>query len=114
MALNQFLQVLPNGQTPLREWAAVSNGTRQGKLNCLFEGSLTTGVATSTTFTGADTLGAEKVGPESFIGIMPLDANAAAELAAGTLYVSAQDNETVTFAHSASALARSVRVLVIG
>lgn len=114
MALNGFLQVSPNGQTPPRETAAVINGTRQGKLNCLFAGSLATGLATTTTFTGTDTLGAEKIGPESMILAMPLDANAAAELAAGTMYVSAQNNETVTITHAASALARSFRFLVIG
>ena len=114
MALNQFLQVNPNGTTPAREAAAVANGTRQGKLNCLFEGSLAVAPATTTTFTGATTPGAEKVGPESFIWPMPLNAAAALELAAGTMYVSAQDDETVTFAHSASALARTLRVLVIG
>ncbi len=45
---------------------------------------------------------------------MALDANAAVELAAGTMYVSAQDDETVTFTHAASALARSFRLIVIG
>lgn len=114
MPLNNFLTVNPNGQTPARQTAAVLNGAMRGKTNNLFEGSLTTGVATTTTFTGADTQGAEKVGPESFIGIMALNANAATELAAGTMYVSTQGNETVTITHSASALTRSFRFLVVG
>jgi predicted lipoprotein with Yx(FWY)xxD motif len=99
MALNEFLQVLPNGKTPPRQTAAVLNGALQGKLNCLFECTLAAG-ATTTTFTEDDTPGVEKVGPESHIDPEPLTANAAAEKAGGSFWVSARDNGTITFTHA--------------
>lgn len=114
MALNQFLQVNPNGLSTPRDTAAALNGTRQGKLNCLFEGTLTANAGT-TTFTAANTLGAEKICAESFIAWMALTANAAAEKAGTTMYVSAQGNETVTITHANNAQTdRSFRFIVLG
>lgn len=114
MALNQFLGVNSNGMSTPRDTAAVINGALGGKLNCLFEGTLTANAA-STTFTGANTPGAENIGPESFIWPMPLTANAATELAAGTMYVSAQANESVTVTHANNVqVDRTFRFLVIG
>lgn len=114
MALNSFLQVLPNGKTPPRETAAVLINTVQGKLNCLFEGTLDANQA-STTFTGADTPGAEKIGPESFVAWMAMTANAAAEMGGTAMYVSAQAKGSVTVAHANNAQAdRTFRFIVIG
>jgi len=46
---------------------------------------------------------------------MPTTANAAAELAAGTMYVSSQTTEQATITHaSAGSGDRSFRVLIIG
>lgn len=112
--LNKFPQVLPNGQTPPRDTANVLNNAVQGKLNCLFEGTLDAG-ATSTTFTGADTEGAERLGAESFLGWMPMTANAAAEIGAGTMYVSAQAKGSVTISHANNGQTdRTFRFGVIG
>jgi hypothetical protein len=114
MALNQFLQVLPNGKTPPRETAAVLINAMQGKLNCLFQGTLTANAA-STTFTGANTPGAEKVGPESFIDWMATTANAAAEKGGTAMYVTARSKGSVTIAHANNAQAdRTFIFLVIG
>lgn len=44
-----------------------------------------------------------RVGPHSFIGFMPITANAAAELGAGTLYVSSRGGETFTITHANNA-----------
>jgi hypothetical protein len=114
MAINKFQQVLPNGRTPPRDTANVLNNAMQGKLNCLFEGTLTANAA-STTFTGATTQGAEKVGADSFITWMPLTANAAAEDGGTAMYVSAQSKGSVTVQHANNAQAdRTFRFLVIG
>lgn len=114
MAINQFLQVLPNGQTPPRQAAAVLNNAMQGKLNCLFEGTLDANQA-STTFATADTPGAEKVGDDSFIAWMPLTANAAAEAGGTSMYVTAQSKGSVTVAHANNAqVDRTFRFIVIG
>lgn len=114
MPLNNFLQVLPNGKTPPRDTANVLNNAMQGKLNCLFEGTLTANAA-ETTFTGADTEGAEKVGPESFIDWMATTANAAAEKAGTSMYVTARAKGSVTIAHANNAQAdRTFTFIVIG
>lgn len=114
MALNQFLGVNPNGQSTPRDTAAVINTNLEGKLNCLFNGTLTANAA-STTFTGATTPGAEKIGPESFIDWMATTANAAAEKAGTAMYVTAQANGSVTIAHANNAQAdRTFRFIVIG
>lgn len=112
--MNGFSVVNPNGLSKPRDTASVINSIRAGKLNNLFEVTLTAGT-TTTTVTGADTQGVEKVGPDSQILPMPLTANAASELAAGTLWVSAQGNGTVTFTHAnAGSVDRTFRCSITG
>ncbi len=112
--LNVFKGVLPNGQSSPRDTATALNLAISGKLNALFEATLTAG-AGSTVLTAANTPGVEKVGPESFIFPMPLTANAAAELAGGTMYVASQGKQTLTISHANNGqVDRSFRFLVIG
>lgn len=112
--LNVFLGVNPNGQSSPRDTAATINATLEGKLNCLFEATLTAG-AGSTALTEATAPGVSRVGPESIILPMPLTANAATELAAGTMYVSAQGNGSLTITHAnAGSVDRSFRFVVLG
>ncbi len=111
---NQFLGVNPTGRDSPRDLAFVINQVLDGKLNALFEATLTAG-AGSTVLTAANTSGVEKVGPESFIFPMPLTANAATELAGGTMYVSSQGKQTLTITHANNGqVDRSFRFLVIG
>lgn len=114
MGLNQFLSVNPNGQTPPRETAACLRNTQRGKLNCLLEFTITPNAAT-TVITEADTPGAGIIGEDSCILPMPLTANAATELAAGTFRVTQQGVGTATFGHANNAQAdRTFRLAIIG
>lgn len=80
----------------------------QGKTNNVTTLTLTANQAT-TTFNDA------RLGPNSFIGFMPTTANAAAEIGAGTLYVSARGKQMATIAHANNAQTdRSYAVVVIG
>jgi len=98
MAIESFPVVNPNGQSSPRDQASVTNSIRSGKLNNGFLGTLDAN-QDSTTFTAADTLGAEKIGPNSFIEWMALTANAATEKAGATMRVTARSNGSVTIAH---------------
>jgi len=87
--------------------AQVCNLTQQGKLNATIEITLAASVV-STTLTDA------RISFRSFIAFMPLTASAAAEIAAGTMYVSAQTTGQATITHANSAAAdRRFRLLII-
>ena len=76
----------------------IVNGLKEladGRINSVSEVTLTAS-ATSTSVT--DT----RVGPDSSIHFEPRTANAAAELAAGGMYVSAKGDQTFTITHSNS------------
>lgn len=80
----------------------------QGKLNCRAEVTLTAN-ATATAVTDP------RASAFSYIGLMPKTANAAAELGAGTLYVSARNNGAFTLAHANNGQTdRSFVYLLIG
>lgn len=114
MPLNGFLVVDPNGRSNPHDTAAVLNSTRAGKLNCLFEVTLTAG-AGSTVVTEATHPGAARIGPDSHIDPEPLTASAATEKVNGTFRVSARDNGTCTFTHANSGVAdRTFRVSITG
>lgn len=98
MAIENFPVVSPAGNDKPRVTAAVVNSIRSGKLNNGFLGTLTANQG-STTFTAADTPGAEKIGPNSFIEWMALTDNAATEKAAPTMRVTARANGSVTIQH---------------
>lgn len=59
-----------------------------------------TGSVTLTTSAASTVVVDFRVGANSFIGFMPTTANAAAELAGGTMYVSSQSAEGYTITHA--------------
>lgn len=86
----------------------VVNNLLIGKSNNVLAFTLTANAASST-------ITDPRVGPLSFLGFMPTTANAAAELGAGTLYVSARGAETATIVHANNANAdRTYAVLIVG
>lgn len=91
-----------------RKLADGANRALTGKLNATFNVTLSANQA-ATTVTDV------RLSAASFIGLCPLTADAAAEIANGTLHVSAQDKGTLTLAHANNAQTdRSFRLLVIG
>lgn len=91
-----------------RKLARKINDLLQGRLNCTLDVTLTANAA-STTVTDA------RLSASSFIGVMPRTANAAAEIGAGTLYVSARANGSATLAHANNAQTdREYTLLIIG
>ncbi len=114
MALNGFLVVDPNGRSKPHDTAAVVNSTRAGKINCLFEVTMTAG-AGKTKVTEATHPGAARIGPNSHLDPEPLTATAATEKVNGTFRVSARDNGTCTFVHANSGVTdRTFRVSITG
>ena len=86
----------------------VVNNIMRGKTNNVAEVTLTASAA-STVVTNL------VAGPDSCILFMPLTANAAAAMAAGTMYVSAQDKQEFTITHANNAQTdRSFRYIVVG
>lgn len=64
-----------------------------------------TGTLTLRTGTAATVVSDLRIGSNSWVGFMPRTANAAAELGAGTLYVSSQSKQAFTIAHANNAQA---------
>lgn len=95
----------PQGAEP-RSVARVVNDILQGKLNAVMTVTLTQN-ATSTTLTDP------RITASSFVGLMPMTANASGALA--TTYVSARASGSATFTHANNAQTdRNFVVLVIG
>jgi hypothetical protein len=91
-----------------RGLTSVVNRMNLGKLNC-------TGSLTLQPNQAGTTVADSRVTATSFIGLSPLSASAAAELAAGTLFVAARHNGSFELAHAHSAVAdRDFAYLVIG
>lgn len=91
-----------------RQVAAVVNRLNQGKLSC-------TGTLTLTPNQTATAVSDTRAGAGSIVLLMPLTASAAAELAAGGLYVSARTKGSFTLAHANSAITdRTFGYAVIG
>ncbi len=92
----------------LRLIAVTLNNVLQGKL-------LATGAVTLGASVGSTTLTDSRIGPNSFIAFMPTTANAATEIGAGTLYVSARTTGIATLTHANNAQTdRVFTYLVIG
>lgn len=92
----------------VRQVVDVVNRVLVGQLNCTLSLTLTAD-ASSTTLVDA------RIGVVSALLFCPLSANAAAELAGGTLYVSSQNNGEATLAHANNSQAdRDFRVVIIG
>lgn len=77
----------------LAQWAREAN---QGHLQNIGTVTLSANVATTTVTD-------RRVGAFSFIGFMPTTANAAAEIGAGTMYVSSRSAEAFTITHANNA-----------
>ena len=82
--------------TDARGLTAILNRINLGKLNCA--GTLTLAAGQTATVV-ADS----RAGAGSFIGLVPLTANAAAEIAAGTLYLSSRSSGSFELTHASSA-----------
>ena len=86
----------------------VVTNVMRGKINATLDVTLTMSAA-STTVSDA------RIGGSCGIYLMPLSANAAAEIGNGTIWWSAPGNQTVTLNHANNAQAdRSFRLLIIG
>lgn len=100
-------QTVREGDLPPHAQTVVRNLVN-GKVNSL--GTVTLDASSATT-----TLSDPRIGPDSWIGFMPTTANAAAELGAGTLYVSSRGDGTATLAHANNAQSdRTYRYVVLG
>lgn len=100
-------QGLPQGATPFQIVAAI-NQLLVGKLNINATLTLATS-ATTTTLTDA------RIGPNSALLLTPTTANAAGEIGAGTIYVSARSKGSATFTHASNSEAdRTYTVTIIG
>ena len=91
-----------------RQVAAIVNRLAQGKLNCI--GSVTLAVGAVST-----AVSDPRATATSVLLLMPMTANAAAELGNGTLYVSARAKGSVTLTHANNAQAdRTFGYVLIG
>lgn len=73
------------------------------------------GTLTLGTGTAATSVVDFRVGPNSFVGLTPLTANAAGEIGGGTIYVSSRSAEGFTLAHSNTTTAdRSFVYAILG
>lgn len=82
----------------------------QGKMNVVTTLTLTAN-------TGTTTFSDSRLSIDSFVALDPLTANAAAELAAGTVYAlqANRNNQTWTFTHANAATTdRTFRVVILG
>lgn len=103
-------EALPDEQEHRRKIAGTLNRALNGKTNVITTVTLTANAA-STTLTD------NRITPQSFIGFMPVTANAASELGAGTIYVpfSTQLIGSAVINHANNAQSdRNFIVLIIG
>lgn len=111
MTIRPFLHFPPPpANSELRRQYEVLQQMRNGKLECVAEVTLTAGAA-STAVTDI------RVSPQSVLLWHPRTANAAAELANGTMYVTDANmgNGTYTITHANNAqVDRTFRVAIIG
>jgi hypothetical protein len=92
----------------VKQIAEAANRTQQGKLNNTVTITLTAGAATTTVID-------QRISAFSALLFSPLTANAAAELAAGSLYVSARTNGQAVLAHANNGQTdRSYCLVIIG
>jgi hypothetical protein len=86
----------------------VTNNMLQGKVNVTLDVTLTANSATTT-------ISDPRIGGGSAILLCPMTANAAAELAAGGIYVSSIGKQTATLTHANAATTdRTFRIVIIG
>jgi hypothetical protein len=86
----------------------VVNNIMRGKINATLDVTLTPSAATTT-------VSDARIGGSCGIYLMPLSANAAAEIGNGTIWWGTPGNQTVTLNHANNAQAdRTFRLLIIG
>ena len=95
--------IAEDGSSSPRDTAAVIRNLMEGKANNRDEIELTLNQATTT-------LTDVRIGPESQITLMPLDANAAAE----NWWISGRGNGTATINHANNALVRLFQYAIVG
>ncbi len=94
--------------TDLRGLAAIVNRLNLGKLNC-------TGAVTLAADQPTTAVADSRASVGSFIGLSPLSANAAAEIAAGSLHVSSRATGSFELTHATAALTdRTFAYIIIG
>jgi hypothetical protein len=99
---------LPTAGGDLRQVAAVVNRLNQGKLNC--SGTVILAAGQSTTVVDDS-----RAGPDSFVGLAPLTADGASEIAGGALYVQSRGRGRFVLAHANSGSSdRIFAYLIIG
>lgn len=102
--VDSFRRVLPpQGTDDKRLVAEVANNAINGRINSVSTLTLTAGTTTTVTDFRA--------GGNSFIGLTPLDANAAAITG---LYVSSRDKQSFDLTHSTAAGTESFVYVVLG
>src|SRR5262249_6621784 len=100
-----FFQQVVGYLARLRE---VVNNLLRGKLNATLDVTLNVG-STNTVINDP------RIGGSSAICLMPLTANAAAEIGNGTIWWSAEGDQTATLSHASNAQAdRTFRLTIIG
>lgn len=111
MTIRPFLHFPPPPANPeLRRQYEVLQAIRRGKIECVTELTLTAGTTTTT-------LNFKGLSPQSVVIFDPKTANAAAELAAGTMYVltANRGNDAWTVTHAnAGTTDRTFQVACIG
>lgn len=93
----------------IRSVAVVVNRILSGKLNALKEVTLTSSA-------GSTTVSDPRLTINSFVAFDPVTADAAAELANGTLYVTTANrrNGAFTLTHANNGLTRTYKMLIVG
>ena|SRR5579859_8144551 len=103
----KYRKIKPTGEDP-RGVAEVLNRLVDGKINSVSSVTLAANAASTT-------LSDIYVGGGSFIGLMPMTANAAAELGNGTLYFSTPAKQAVVINHANNAqVDRTYTYVVLG
>lgn len=99
---------LPYEATDAREISQVVNNILEGKLN-------STGSVTLTASAASTVVNDNRAGYESVILFMPTSANAAAEQAAGGMFVSSRGKQTFTITHANNSQSdKSFDYIIIG
>ena len=99
---------LPAAATNPREISQVVNGVLDGKLN-------STGSFTCTASAASTSVTDYRAGKDSVILLMPTTSNAASEMGAGTIFVSARAKQSFTVTHANNAQTdRTFEYIIIG
>lgn len=99
----EYLTVYEDGSSPPRDTAIVIRNLMDGKANN--RGTVTLTVSSATT-----TLTDDRIGPESQIDLMPLDANAASE----NWWISGRTEGSATINHANNASTRQFQYAIVG